>query len=88
MIRNLHPERYGTTLWEEAFKGLVNSKQIGIIGLGVKTSPKIVFLIQGESFNTTEVTAAVLSQTPTLEKLLTGHLAMLRDQYLHSLRPL
>ena len=28
LIKTLHPERYGTSLWGMAFKGLVNSGQI------------------------------------------------------------
>jgi hypothetical protein len=46
LIRVLHPERYGTSLWGMSFKGLVNSGQIAVQGKGTKTDPKTVTLLR------------------------------------------
>jgi hypothetical protein len=44
--RNLHPERWGTSLWGQAFAGLVKAQQIMVQGKGTKTDPKVVVLLQ------------------------------------------
>ena len=46
MNRILHPERYGTTLWSQAFMGLVKAGQIQIQGKGTKTDPRVVILLR------------------------------------------
>lgn len=46
MNRLLHPERYGTTLWGQAFSGLTRTGQIAVQGKGTKTDPKMVILLR------------------------------------------
>jgi hypothetical protein len=46
MNRLLHPERYGTTLWGQAFSGLTRTGQIVVQGKGTKTDPKQVVLLR------------------------------------------
>jgi hypothetical protein len=44
--RNLHPERVGTSLWTQAFTGLMKVKQIKIQGTGKKGDPEVVVLLE------------------------------------------
>lgn len=44
--RMLHPERYGTSLWFQAYSGLQKAGQIKIIGSGKRSDPKIVTLLR------------------------------------------
>ena len=46
LTRDLHPERYGTTLWGMSFRGLVSVGQIRVDGKGTKSDPKIVTLLR------------------------------------------
>lgn len=46
ITRNLHPERYGTTMWGQAYRGLIQSGQIKTSGTGKKSDPKIVTLLR------------------------------------------
>ena len=46
LMRRIHPERYGTTLWGTSFKGLAMAGQIKIEGKGTKSDPKIVTLLR------------------------------------------
>jgi hypothetical protein len=45
VLRALHPERLGTTLWGTSFQGLVKAGQIMVQGKGTKTDPKTVTLL-------------------------------------------
>ena len=40
--RQLHPKRYGTSLWKSAFYGMMNMGWIAEIGTGTKSDPKRV----------------------------------------------
>jgi hypothetical protein len=44
MLRDLHKSRYGTTLWNQAYRGLVSAGDIVEAGRGTKGDPKIVRL--------------------------------------------
>ena len=44
--RAMHPERHGTTLWLQAYKGLINAKIIRQVGTGKKNDPFRVILLQ------------------------------------------
>jgi hypothetical protein len=46
IARNLHPERYGTSLWGQAFIGLVKAGQIQVQGNGTKADPRMVILLR------------------------------------------
>ena len=46
LIKDLHPERYGTTMWGQAYRGLVGSGQIRPSGTGKKGDPKIITLLR------------------------------------------
>jgi bifunctional DNA primase/polymerase-like protein len=46
LTRVLHPERYGTSLYGQAFKGLIIAGQIKIEGTGVKGDPKTIILLR------------------------------------------
>lgn len=46
IIRHLHPERYGTSLWGVSFTGLIKSGQIKLSGTGKKSDPKMVVLLR------------------------------------------
>lgn len=44
--RSIHPEKYGTSLWMKAFKGLVQGKWIAEQGTGTKGDPEMVILMK------------------------------------------
>lgn len=46
LYKNLHPNRYGTTLWNQSYYGLVKSGQIAELGTGKKSDPKRVVLMR------------------------------------------
>jgi hypothetical protein len=46
LTRVLHPERYGTSLYGQAFKGLIIAGQIKVEGTGVKGDPKTIILLR------------------------------------------
>jgi hypothetical protein len=45
ILRAIHPERLGTSLWGSSFQGLVKAGQIRIQGKGTKADPKIITLL-------------------------------------------
>lgn len=80
--RGLHPERYGVTLWNEAYQGLIKSGVISETGRGTKSSPRMVSLVIPEM---TDILKAVNDQMPVIENLLSAHLAVIREQYLRTI---
>lgn len=52
LMREIHADRYGTTLWYQSFSGMQKAGQIMITGSGVKGSPeKVVLLQQPEEYD-------------------------------------
>lgn len=53
LMRKIHADRHGTTVWNQAYRGLINSNIIREEGQGTRSSPVVVRLLQKREFEET-----------------------------------
>lgn len=53
LMRRIHADRHGTTVWNQAYKGLINSTIIREEGQGTRSNPVVVRLLQKREFEET-----------------------------------